>query len=142
MNQNDIRNRLDAYGADPTRWPAGTTLPADVDRVALDEARRLDGLLAALPQVPADSAAVERVMARLDRLPIQRRRAMSFQGWADWLDGISVMALWPRVAALTTASALGVMVGLSDLAAPVGFESEPDLVALVLEQPPVAGLED
>ena len=141
MNQNDIRYRLDAYGADPTRWPAGT-LPADIDRVALDEARRLDGLLAALPPVSGDSAAVERVMARLDRLPAQRRRAMGSQGWADWLGDISVMALWPRVATLATASVLGVMIGLSDLAAPVGFESEPDLVALVLEQPPVAGLED
>lgn len=74
MTLDRLRTLLDAYGADPARWPAAERAPAlellarspeaRADRVA---AARLDDALDAVPGVDASAAIVARVMRSAPR---------------------------------------------------------------------------
>ncbi len=58
----------------------------------------------------ADDAAVQRVLARLEALPPQKR---ALAWWPSALMDWSFAPAWPRLAALAGAAALGISIGLS-----------------------------
>src|SRR4029077_3424973 len=59
----------------------------------------------------ADEAATQRILARLESLPPQKR---GFAWWPAALMGWDFAPAWPRVAALAGAAALGISIGLSN----------------------------
>lgn len=143
MRRNDYRRLIEAYGADPKRWPA------DADRLGdglgelhenLSASRRLDDLLGAADH-SVDAASERRVMARLSPLPAQDRPTLAALSWQRRLAGMLADAFWPRVAGLAMASLLGVAIGLTDLTNFSLDDGDDDLVALVLDETPMAGLE-
>lgn len=146
MAGNRLRRVIEAYGADPARWPreadrAGPAAGAGADPAVLAEARRLDALLARAKPA-ADPIAEKRLLAALARLPAQPRPAWERTDFRAAKPGRGLNAgLWTRLAGLAAASLLGVVLGLSDIAAPAGLDDEPDFAALVLDETPMAGLE-
>jgi len=60
----------------------------------------------------ANEAAADRILARLDALPAQRR---AFAWWPAALMDWSFAPAWPRLAALAGAAVLGISIGLSNL---------------------------
>ena len=58
----------------------------------------------------ADGAAAQRIMARLEQLPPQKR---AFAWWPAALMNWDFTPAWPRLAALAGAAVLGIMIGLS-----------------------------
>jgi hypothetical protein len=70
----------------------------------------LEARLRRMETPPADEAAVQRVLARLETLPPQKR-ALSW--WPSALMDWNFAPAWPRVAALAGAAALGISIGLS-----------------------------
>jgi hypothetical protein len=73
----------------------------------------LDSSLKCLSKAPpVDDAAVDRVLARLERLPGQKRLLWRLPGvLLDWQFSLA----WPRVAALAGCAMLGFVIGLSGL---------------------------
>src|SRR5436190_22897284 len=71
----------------------------------------------------ADPAAADRVLARLETLPPQKR---AFAWWPSALMDWNFAPAWPRLAALAGAAALGVSIGLSNFGTRVA--SDLDLV--------------
>jgi hypothetical protein len=143
MRRADYRRLIEAYGADPKRWPVEADRPVEaLDDLheTLSAARRLDGLLASADHV-VDRDAEQRVMARLSLLPKQDRPTMAAHSWRRRLGRVLEEALWPKVAGLALASLLGMAIGLSDLTSFMPDEDSDDLVALVLDETPMAGLE-
>lgn len=59
-----------------------------------------------------DSAAAQRVLARLEPLPPQKR---AFAWWPAALMDWNFAPAWPRVAALACAAVLGISIGLSNV---------------------------
>jgi hypothetical protein len=141
---------VDAYGASPMRWPADErgaaeallAISADA-RALLDEARMLDGVLAAAPvEVPSD-ALVARLMAARPRpatpVPAGKPRSIFRE---------LISAIWPNgspaipAGALAASIMLGIALGsVSEIAvlngsqiAAASGESEADerLIALAL----------
>jgi len=111
-----LQEILDAYGADPGRWPEGersealafVAQSADGKR-RLDEARRLDALLDTVAAtvtlgLTAESivAGVERATRNVRRLPRKSAFAPSFG--------------WPQLAGLAAAAAAGLIAGWLGLA--------------------------
>jgi hypothetical protein len=146
MAEERLRKVIEAYGADPARWPNEAALdPAAVagaDPVVLAEAKRLDALLA-VAKPAADPIGEKRVLAGLARLPAQPRPAWERARSARPRRGLDG-GLWTRFAGLLAASLVGLVLGLSDLAAPIGPDEAdlaPDFAALVLDETPMAGLE-
>ena len=60
----------------------------------------------------AHDAAAQRVLARLEPLPPQKR---AFAWWPSALMDWSFAPAWPRVAALACAAVLGISIGLSNV---------------------------
>ena len=60
----------------------------------------------------ADDAAANRILARLDSLPPQKR---AFAWWPAALMDWNFAPAWPRLAALACAAALGILIGLSNV---------------------------
>lgn len=141
---------VDAYGASPMRWPADERGAAEAllafsadARALLDEARMLDGVLAAAPvEVPSD-ALVARLMAARPRpatpVPAGKPRSIFRE---------LISAIWPNgspaipAGALAASIMLGIALGsVSEIAvlngsqiAAASGESEADerLIALAL----------
>ena len=114
-----FRRLIDAYGADPARWPpperaAALALLATSAqaRVALEAARRLDGLLAADQTPVADASLAGLVIARATAQPQERLvrsgRRVEAGSW-------SLPRLWPQAAGLLAAALLGFAVGRANL---------------------------
>ena len=59
----------------------------------------------------ADDAAVQRLLARLETLPPQKR---AFAWWPSALMDWNFAPAWPRLAALAGAAVLGISIGLSN----------------------------
>jgi|SRR6185436_13951981 len=59
----------------------------------------------------ADDAATQRILARLETLPPQKR---TFAWWPAALMDWNFAPAWPRLAALAGAAALGISIGLSN----------------------------
>jgi hypothetical protein len=106
----------------------------------LSAARRLDGLLAVADH-SVDRDAEQRVMSRLSLLPRQDRPTMAALSWQRRLVRGLEEALWPKVAGLAMASLLGMAIGLTDLTNFTADDDSDDLVTLVLDEIPMAGLE-
>jgi hypothetical protein len=143
MRRADYRRLIEAYGADPKRWPVEADRPVEaLDDLheTLSAARRLDGLLAAADH-SVDRDAEQRVMARLSLLPRQDRPTMAAFSWQRRLVRMLEEALWPKVAGLAMASLLGMAIGLTDLTNFTADDDSDDLVTLVLDETPMAGLE-
>jgi len=129
MTLRRFEQRLDAQGADLSRWPDAERRAAEqliasepAAAAALRRAHNFDRLIAAAG-VPGDENP-SRVTAALAvrRLPPQRRRWLS---WPVELLDFDFAPAWPRVAALACVGALGFMIGLSDLIAPISTEPSP-----------------
>ncbi len=60
----------------------------------------------------ADDAAAQRIVARLQTLPPQKR---AFAWWPSALMDVSFAPAWPRLAALAGAAVLGISIGLSNV---------------------------
>ena len=108
---------IDAYGADPKRWPAderaaGLLLLANSTeaRAYAHDAEALDTLLDRVPLRPIVTVDPAAMAARIARVPAQRpvvklwppRARIGFFGWANF-------------AALAAAGIVGFMVGWTDL---------------------------
>ncbi len=114
---------LDAYGADPARWPhacrepARELLAASGDaRAALTGAATLDAVIARHCERSGERSeeAMRRVLARLAApLPPQRRSLVTRLLPAALLE-FDLAPAWPRFAALVAIMVLGFAVGLSD----------------------------
>jgi hypothetical protein len=109
MNLTRLRDILDAYGADPRRWPAAERDAAlallsgsEEARALRDEAAALDTLLDTA-QVPAPSP---ELMAAI-------LAGAAPAGWRRWLaDFWPVGPVWQPASALAAAVVLGVAVGI------------------------------
>lgn len=105
---------LDAYGADPARWPdvereaAQALLARSAEAArAVAEARRLDALLDRAPPITLDLDATA-LAAAASAAPQRRRRGNRSAGWSGFG--------WPRFAGLAACALAGFIVGWS------GFE--------------------
>jgi len=127
MNRVRLQRLIEAYGADPSRWPAGerdsarallalTPDAAAMQAPALGLDDRLDGFA---PAADADAAA--RLLRALETLPRQ------IPATPPMLTGF-----WPRAAMLAAASIAGVIIGLGGLDGRIPAIADVDVVALVV----------
>lgn len=139
MTPHRLQDLLDAYGADPDRWPLEERIamldllarsPDARDRAA--DAAGIDTLLDRAPLPMPSAAAAQRLTARvLERLPprVAARAEASTRrvfGWPNWV-------------ALAAAAVAGLVIGWSSLGVGSGMAAGPEL-ADVLASP--AALED
>jgi hypothetical protein len=126
---------LDAYGAEPRRWPADRRAWAEAllarspDAVALRAtAARLDGLIDAAGVEPAPAHLVGRVLASAPQSSLAEAQRQSSRP-RGWLAGLMKPALGVAFAAL-----LGIVLGgvVSPFAPPNGETAEADTVSLDL----------
>lgn len=112
---------LDAYGADPGRWPEGEAADAlalarsslNAAR-ALAEARRLDAALDAweVPEMPVHSARHAMLRARIVSAASSKPRSWLL----DWFGfDLRPAQLWPSAAGLAVLTGLGFAVGFGGL---------------------------
>ncbi len=99
---------IDAYGAEPRRWPADRRAAAEAlleisaeARALRDAGARLDGLIAAAPVEPAPAHLVGRILAAAPRSRAARRA-----GAGGWLAG-----LWKPAIGLAFAAVMGIALG-------------------------------
>ena len=128
MNETRLKRLIEAYGAEPERWPAGdraaalALLDASAEaRAMVVEARRLDRLLEAVPvgsTAPAATAALRRKIAALLDAPAPAAPAnrVTIGPW-------SRTRLWASVAGLAAAGVIGFVVGVTQLP-PVGDQAD------------------
>ena len=101
-----FENLLDAYGAEPRRWPADRRAEAEAllraspeARALRDTAAHLDAMLDAAPIPPAPGDLVGRVLAAAPKPQAPR-------GLSNWIAGF-----WKPVTGLACAAVLGVALG-------------------------------
>jgi hypothetical protein len=149
MNETRLLELIDAYGADPERWPAGERPAAlallarsAAARTALAEASALDHLLDAAPAPVAPTADLAaRVLARAPRAAVRVRRPLrrfvatalpvaAAAGFLLWMAGPTTDMPAPGPSAIGEVAALGdltvptdVLLDLSDLT----LADDPDL---------------
>jgi hypothetical protein len=130
MHARRLRRLLAAYGADPRRWPeaeapaATTSLRESAEAQALQrEAQVLDATLDRHRPPALDPALLERTLARAAGLEQEPLRSAWLSAWPR--------PVWPQLAALGAAAALGLFVGWSDLL-PAPADPPLDAIALTL----------
>jgi len=136
MNRLRLQRLIEAYGADPARWPADerdaarALLAHTPDAAAMRaRARRIDEALDGF--APAADAGAEQRLLRALAEPPRQAPAMP-----------PLMAgLWPRAAMLAAASMAGVIIGLGGLDGRVPATADVDVVALVGEPDTISLLE-
>lgn len=119
MTRDELRNLLDAHGADPSRWPAerreGAVALIGADAGArgdLENARELDAMLARYSAVSAeDEQSALRVVGKLNG-PLPRQKQPFWRVPAALLDWQFAPA-WPRLAALAGCMLIGFSVGFA-----------------------------
>jgi hypothetical protein len=141
---------LDIHGPALARWPAGCQdaarrlLAADpAARAGFDAARRLGALLDRVAVPPEDEARL-RVAAALAHLPAQQPPLR----WPTPMLLWDLLPRWPRGAALAAMAVLGILVGLTDLGAPLsgsgaataGAAAGADVSGLIFDPSPAIGL--
>lgn len=148
---------LDAYGADPARWPEGERAAAlaflDADpaaRQARADAARLDAVLDRAPVEPPSAALMDRVLAAAPpaRPAPPQPRALGPGGRiVGWLGALVPGAgAWQPTAALAAALVLGLAVGYATApfgtALPVDGQSLDAIALGTFAEPEGAGPED
>lgn len=136
ITEDRVRALIDAYGADPNRWPKGERDLAlshiandPALRAALDETRVLDTMLDAA-SVPEPSLALR---VALNEIPDRQRGT----DWFAWL-GIFT-APWQPAAGLAAAGILGLWVGVTQPNIPTPFSpADTQLVAEFDDDDPLA----
>jgi hypothetical protein len=110
MELNRLKEVMDAYGAEPARWPADERAGAQAllrrspeARALQDEARRLDRALDLMPGIGPSSALTDRILAQA---PAPRG------AWAIWRIVWPFERPWRPVAAWASAAALGLVLGV------------------------------
>ena len=128
MNETRLKRLIEAYGAEPERWPAGDRAAAQAlleasaeARAMLAAARRLDRLLEAAPvgsAAPDATAALRRKIASLPDAPppVVRASNVTIGPW-------SRRRLWASAAGLAAAGVIGVVVGWTQLP-PLGDQAD------------------
>jgi len=126
-----FRRLIEAYGADPARWPAGERSRAEALLARSDRARRLlaeaqalDAVLMADARPAADERLAAAVIARATAAPQERRPKQPREFRLDW----SLARLWPQAVGLAAAAVLGFVVGWSDLLPPSAGDDTVDLI--------------
>ena len=118
MKLERFRTLVDAYGADPARWPARERGPAEAlaagnaeARALMDQAAALDRVLARA--VPAAASPDLRDLIRRATQSVPQQRTLGIaEIVASWLPG---RRLWPNLAGLAAALMLGVALGATDI---------------------------
>lgn len=116
MNHDRLHQLLEAYGADPARWPEGERhLAAHLADAtgAIAAARALDAQLDLYAAPPASAQLRQSILDRTRSLP--QARTLSLAGWFAEL--MPVRPLWPNLAGLAAALVIGFGVGFTDLGA-------------------------
>jgi hypothetical protein len=113
-----FRRLVGAYGADPSRWPAGDRSRAEALLARSDRARRLlaeaqalDALLMQDAKPAAGEHLAAAIVARAAAAPQERPLARP----RDFRLGWSLPHLWPQAVGLAAAAVLGFIVGWTDL---------------------------
>jgi hypothetical protein len=126
-----FRRLIEAYGADPARWPAGERARAEALLVRSERARRrlaeaqaFDAVLMADAKPAADERLIAAVIARATAEPQQRQPAQPREFRLDW----SLARLWPQAVGLAAAGVLGFVVGWTDLLPPAPGDDTVDLI--------------
>ena len=139
MDTNRFAELLDAYGADPRRWPAAERAAALALAQASTEARRLleeatsvDALLAAPPGITPSSDLAARIMAQLPAEPASMSQSFSLRLTGLLREMSPFRILWPQMATLALALSIGIGVGLGDYME--GFVAAEDSASLAVEQ--------
>lgn len=129
MNSERLQHLIDAYGADPARWPpaeraalAAQPLSASLVR-ALSEAAALDQTLSTLPQPELPATLAARVLAAAPQAARQRPPAPQRSGWRELWDALGGL----RLAGPAFAFALSFGLGLGILIPQAAEEPESDL---------------
>jgi hypothetical protein len=140
MTANRVREIIEAYGADPRRWPAEerdaalAMVRADAALAALmQEGVRLDALLDRFAPAPLRARAddlARQIAAAAQEMPARLARAEPAADWRRWFT-------WPKLAGLAMAGLIGFTVGWSGLDIHLGDWAAPTVVALA----PADGLE-
>jgi hypothetical protein len=131
MTPKRVREIIEAYGADPVRWPADerdaalAMVGADAGLAALlQESRRLDVLLdqfaPPLPQANADDLA-RQIAVSAQEMPARRDPRDLVVDWRQWFG-------WPKLAGLAMAGLIGFTVGWSGLDGRLGDWAAPDVM--------------
>jgi hypothetical protein len=97
---------------------------------------------------PDANDAAERVLARLDAVPLPpQKRGWLAAWWPAALTDLNFAPAWPRVAALACAAALGISVGLSGLGTRIATDldlvrmaSADEAGATIFDSDTIAGL--
>jgi hypothetical protein len=131
MNLDRFRELLDAYGADPRRWPEAERGPAIAylatsreAQAAAARAGALDALLDAAgpPAAPKlDPATLAAKIAQTPRRPVRR----------EWPAHWKVSFGWPGLAGLAAAALAGFLVGWSGLDAGLGLANDGEVAELL-----------
>ncbi|WP_395792943.1 hypothetical protein [Aquimonas sp.] len=130
MNSERLQHLIDAYGADPARWPpaeraalaAARPLSAPLAQ-ALAEAAALDQALSGLPLPELPSSLAARVLAAAPQAARHRPPAPQRSGWRELWDALGGL----RLAGPAFALALSFGLGLGILIPQAAEESESDL---------------
>lgn len=106
MTPERFRALVEAYGADPRRWPEGEREAAlgAVQPALIDEARALDALLDAAPRPEISHGLRERVIASAAEAGLKAGRTVRF--WRDRL-------VWALGAGWAAAACAGVIAGVA-----------------------------
>lgn len=120
MGLTRLKDMIDAYGAEPGRWPAGERAAAQAllrqsaeARALQDDARRLDRALDLMPGVGPSTALAGRI---LGATPASRG------AWALWRIVWPFERPWRPVAAWASAAAFGLLLGM--VTPPAGLLAE------------------
>ena len=115
MTLDRLQTIVEAYGADPGRWPEAERGSAEAfvaesaaARSLVARARRLDSVLAMAPAEVPD-AALARLTAATAFPPPRQARSRAAGGWLTAV----ASAFWPRATVLASMAALGIIVGLA-----------------------------
>jgi anti-sigma-K factor RskA len=134
MTLDRLRAIVDAYGADPARWPAAERTAGEAllagsaaARALVAEAADLDAALDALPALQPTPAMRRAVLAAAPRPPTPSLLARMREGWRDFFGELGGWRLAGGV--LAASLVLGIVSG-GLLSEGLSAEASPDLLQL------------
>jgi hypothetical protein len=124
-----LKTLLDAYGADPGRWPdeqreaARQLLAGSAEaRAYVQQAAVLDTLLDAAPLTVSPGLDPAALAARIMRMPARVTAAAT-----SWRFSFG----WPNFATLAAAAVFGLVIGWTDIQMSQGYAADADLLELL-----------